>query len=277
MHRLRCASPRPALRAYVRTYAEREFFDHSRPVLQPATASLEPIINFEFRDPIAILFNDGRQELHSSSVVGPQTERRAHVLLSGDMHSFAVYFQPSGLSALFGVPMHELSNQAYEASSVLGEWLRGVRTRLAELSCFARRVKVFEDVLVRYAATVRNSNLILDTADRLLARRGAVSIMNTASECGLSLRQFERTFRETVGISPKLHARIARFQSALDAKITFPDRTWLEIAHDLHFYDQMHMIHDFRNLAGGTPGGVLSQLRDLRPAAMLLRGELHDV
>jgi AraC-like DNA-binding protein len=277
MHRLRCASPCSALRAFVRTYAEREFHDYARPILQPATASLEPIINFEFRDQIAVVFNDGRRESHSSSVVGPQTERRAHVLLSGDMHSFAVYFQPSGLSALFGVPMPELSNQAYEASSVLGEWIRDVHTRLAELSCFGLRVRVIEEVLLRYAAKVRTSDLISDTADRLLACRGAVSIMNTATAYGLSLRQFERTFKRTVGISPKLHARIARFSSALDAKITSPSRTWLDIAHDLHFYDQMHMIHDFRDLAGDTPGGVLAQLRDLRPTAMLLRGELHDV
>lgn len=215
--------------------------------------------------------------MHSSSVVGPQTEQRANVLLCGDMHSFAVYFQPSGLSALFGMPMHELSNRAYEASSVLGKWIAGVRAELAELSCFRLRVKFIEEVLIRYAATVRTCNLISDTADRLLACRGAASIISTASECGLSLRQFERNFKETVGISPKLHARIARFQSALDAKIASPNRTWLDIAHDLHFYDQMHMIHDFRDLAGDTPGGVLSQLRDLRPTAMLLRGELHDV
>ena len=62
------------------------------------------------------------------------------------------------------------------------------------------------------------------------------------------LRQFERSFERDVGVSPKSFARIARFQSALDAKLVSPQRTWLDIAHSFGYHDQMHMIHDFEAL-----------------------------
>jgi AraC-like DNA-binding protein len=31
----------------------------------------------------------------------------------------------------------------------------------------------------------------------------------------------------------------------------------MDIAHDLGYHDQMHMVHDFRQLSGSTPSGVL--------------------
>jgi AraC-like DNA-binding protein len=270
MHKLHCALPSPALQAFVRTYAEREFEDEA-PVWTPVPARLEQIINFEFRDPIAVQFGDGRQELHSSSVIGSQTEGRAQALLSGRMHSFAVFFQPSGLTRLFGYPMSALTNRALEASSVLGSWVGDLQARLAALPTFASRIALVDSIFSQRTPAV--NDWMLDIADRILARQGVQSVSETAAECGLSLRQFERRFRTFTGMSPKLCARIARFQSALDAKIASPGRTWLAIAHD----DQMHMIHDFRLLAGDSPGGVLARLSDQRPPAMLQRGEFHDL
>jgi AraC-like DNA-binding protein len=68
-----------------------------------------------------------------------------------------------------------------------------------------------------------------------------------------------------MGLSPKLFARIARFQMALDAKRNTPARAWLSIAHEYGYFDQMHMIRDFQNLGGDTPGQILHQSGDLQP------------
>jgi hypothetical protein len=73
-----------------------------------------------------------------------------------------------------------------------------------------------------------------------------------------------------VGYPPKLHARIARFQTALDMKIRYPDKTWRDIAHVLCYHDQMHMIHDFEKLGGGAPGHVLQEAREQRPPALVV-------
>jgi transcriptional regulator GlxA family with amidase domain len=83
------------------------------------------------------------------------------------------------------------------------------------------------------------------------------------------LRQFERDFRREVGASPKVFARIARFQAALDAKIAAPKRSWLDIAHTFGYYDQMHMIHDFATLGRNSPTRLVSQIGDSRPPALV--------
>jgi transcriptional regulator GlxA family with amidase domain len=81
-----------------------------------------------------------------------------------------------------------------------------------------------------------------------------------AHGAGLSARHFTRRFIEHTGVSPKLFARIVRFQAALETKALCAGKSWTEIALNLGYYDQMHMIHDFERLAGGSPKEMLTHL-----------------
>jgi transcriptional regulator GlxA family with amidase domain len=114
---------------------------------------------------------------------------------------------------------------------------------------------------------------MMDAADHILALRGAVTMSALAQGFGLGLRHFERRFTSAIGYPPKLHARIARFQTALDWKVRFPRKTWREIAHALHYHDQMHMIHDFEKLGGAAPTQVFIEARDQRPPALIIEVE----
>jgi transcriptional regulator GlxA family with amidase domain len=102
----------------------------------------------------------------------------------------------------------------------------------------------------------------------MLATRGMLHIGDVAVDCALGVRQFERWFLTEVGVAPKLFSRVARFQSALDAKLAHRGRSWLEIAHDLSYHDQAHMIRDFRELAGNAPEKIFHGIGDLRPGAL---------
>ena len=101
MHKVHCAYPSPALSPFVRTYAERQL-ESLTSIWTPVPAYLDQLIDFEFRDPITVLTNDGRLGVHSCIVSGAQTEGRAQVLLGGKIHSFAIFFKPSGLSRCSG-------------------------------------------------------------------------------------------------------------------------------------------------------------------------------
>jgi hypothetical protein len=52
---------------------------------------------------------------------------------------------------------------------------------------------------------------------------------------------------------PRLHARIIRFQSALDSKACSSTKSWTDVAHEFGCHDQMHMIHDFEEFTGARP------------------------
>jgi AraC-like DNA-binding protein len=61
-----------------------------------------------------------------------------------------------------------------------------------------------------------------------------------------------------MGMSPKMLVRIARFQRALRMK-SANSGSWAAVAHKLDYFDQMHMIRNFKAFAGEAPGRALEQ------------------
>ncbi len=100
------------------------------------------------------------------------------------------------------------------------------------------------------------------SASYLSSCHGSIRIEQLARHVGLGVRQYERRFLNEIGFPPKRYARIARFQGALDSKRLFPQRTWLNIAHEFGFADQMHMARDFHGLTGMPPTQAVEHCDD---------------
>ena len=145
--------------------------------------------------------------------------------------------------------------------------MRALRERLGEASSFTERVFHVEQALRRRLSSLAGRSSMMHAADRILTARGAVRIERVAQAYGYTARHFERLFAQHTGFAPKHYARVARFQCALDLKLMAPDRSWLSIAHELHYHDQMHLVHDFRKIAGRSPAQVIASLGDSRPQA----------
>jgi AraC-like DNA-binding protein len=90
-------------------------------------------------------------------------------------------------------------------------------------------------------------------ASEIIRQGGRAGIADLAGRAGLSMRQFQRRFIQRVGMRPKLFARIVRFEAALESKARSATKSWTDVAHEFGYHDQMHMIHDFGEFAGGTP------------------------
>ncbi len=269
MHILHSAPASPALSPFVRAYAQRQTDGSGPDLVQPVPASLEHILEFEFLDPPLIAFDDGHtMPAYPVSLVGSHTHPGIHLHLSGKIQSFAIFFEPLGLWQLFRIPSPELADTYYKAPDVLGETIQHLWSQLADCTSFAQRVAAAERYLLKRAMRPSTCTPIMQAATFLFQNRGTHSIQSLATSTGLGLRQFERRFFEDIGIAPKLFARITRFQMALDRKLTAPDCTWLSIAHEFGYHDQMHMIRDFHGLGGASPTAILAELGDTRPPAL---------
>ena len=97
----------------------------------------------------------------------------------------------------------------------------------------------------------------------LVRSEGSISIEKIASLACLSLRQFERVSKERIGLPPKLFARIIRFSKAYRIRESSPDISWTKIAHECNYFDQMHLIRDFKQFAGVAPGVIEKELDGL--------------
>ena len=267
MANLQSVRPSPALRPYVRIYAQRRFDPSDVLVVEPVPAQLEQVLNFE----LGIIPGVRHKNFAVSSAIwvgGSQTTFPGHMHIYPGVESFAIFFQPNGWSQLFGVPPREITNKIDDAASVHGPDIRHLWNRLGEEQSFEERVQSVEEFLLARVGRVRACDRIGVVASFLFRARGSVNISELSRQSGLSLRHFERLFFNTFGMSPKIFARVARFQAAVDAKIERPQRSWLDIAHSFGYYDQMHMIHDFESLGRDTPTRLISEMGDVRPATL---------
>jgi AraC-like DNA-binding protein len=262
MHRSRFFMPSAGLAQFVRFYVQRQAQIRGPAVVHPVPARAAPLIEFDFADPVNILdcARQAPRKSPAAAIVGPQTHRRVEMQLHGALESFVIMFQPDGLYRLFSIPTYELTDQDYEAHSVLGILISNVRQRLGNTRSFAERARLVDEILFRQSLRALSFDGISAAASRIMLTGGRVGIPALAENAGLSMRQFERRFVQGVGMRPKLFARIARFEAALENKARFVTKSWTDVAHSFGYYDQMHMVHDFEEFTGGTPTQTLIQL-----------------
>lgn len=90
----------------------------------------------------------------------------------------------------------------------------------------------------------------------MAAAHGMVDVDGIAREANLSARQFRRRCLEASGLTPKHLCRVLRFRHARELAVRSPGLKWSLIAADAGYFDQAHLIRDFREFTGRTPAGV---------------------
>ncbi len=233
-------------------------------MLQPVPARSPPILEFMFGAPFRVQrFATGTTEdARPVMLVGPRTHRSVNLFLSGPVDAFTIAFQPRGFFTLFGIPLEELTNRDFSAETVLGACIGELYDHLSEAGSFQHRVNIADEFLSAQCRIADPDACMGRLATNIPAARGAVRVRDLAETAGLGIRQFERRFRHEIGITPKLYARIARFEAALALKAVTPGMPWTGIAHTLGYHDQMHMVHDFKQLSGDNPT-TISGLLDM--------------
>lgn len=265
MDLIRLSKPAPPLRGIVRFYAHREVRLREGAVVHPVPARAFPLLEFVLGGSIRVSHRDDPRVVTSprTVLVGPQTHCFSRLQFRGVVECFVVLFQPAGLHRLFSIPMQELTDRALDARSVLGAFASRFEQMIAGCRTFSERVRMADSYLLRRALEAHRAGRISAAASQFLSASGKVRIGDVAAESGLSVRQFERGFMQQLGVSPKLFARIVRFEAALDRKARSSATSWTEIANDLGYFDQMHMIHDFKIFTGGTPTLALAEIETL--------------
>lgn len=195
-----------------------------------------------------------------SIIVGPQVTK---VNIKMGLHHIivSVAFHPGGLYRLLKIPMCELFDEAFDASLLLGSALKEVNERLREAKNHLEMKNIVEAFLLR--KIVPSPLLPVEHAmKKLINSNGALSMQAAASFSCFSLRQFERKSKELLGYSPKFFSRLIRFSSAYRLKENRQDLSWTSIANASGYFDQMHMIKDFKEFTGTTPSFIAREIND---------------
>ena len=253
------ATPDAALRPFIQWYVQRN--SKVGEVVEPVFPRAGTMLIFQFAAPYEVKEYETEQlrRTWAATVIGPISSRRTWLLLRDHVHSLDVLFRPMGLYRLFGVPLSPLAGGGAEGHAVFGPQISSLYECLGNAISFADRVKVLDSF---FKNRLKASDPLYPAA---LAMRHVVSgrwsVTAAAEGIGISERQLERRSHECSGVSPKLLARVSRFQRAIQKRRSGYS-SWLDIAHEVGYYDQMHLIRDFHDLGAGTPTEVMKEIAD---------------
>jgi AraC-like DNA-binding protein len=260
--RTRFLRPAAGLEGVVRFYVQREAPLPHADLVYPVPAQAAPILEFILADPFEIHWCERPlvEATPAAVLIGLQTHRRVRLVTKGTLETFCIVFQPAGVFRLFRLPCAELTNHDHDARAVIGPIVTEFHDRLGGCRSFEARARVADRLLLGRCLARPGGDPVSAAANEILRRHGRVHIAGLASRVGLSLRQFERRFTHQIGMRPKLYARIARFEAALDSRARSTSKSWTDVAHECGYHDQMHLIHDFEEFSGETPTTVLSEV-----------------
>ncbi len=190
-------------------------------------------------------------------VAGPRT-RALFKNGTGVARAVILQFKPGWSAPLLGVAANTLTDQIVPLEDI---WGRSSDELCLELLA----ARSLPEVLDRLSHVIAlRTQRAFEPASARLARRAVrlfegeeVRVESVAERLGVTARHLRRAFTESVGIGPKDFARTVRLQRAVRMATTSKD--WGRIAADAGYYDQAHLIADFRELIGLTPGAFLKR------------------
>jgi len=209
---------------------------------------------FYLHDPVKVKKQDDNFITRARSIIiGPQLTP-VTLDLGEKHHTVIVCLKPCSMYRLLGIPLEEIVDCDFDARLVIGREIDEVLDRLREARSNQEKNNIIQLYLLHKLQQLKPA-LPFDLAMlQLVGASGNLSIDYVASQSCLSVRQFERKSLERIGLSPKLYARMVRFSHAYKYKEAYPDMTWIDIAYRCGYFDQMHLIRDFKFFAGFTPG-----------------------
>lgn len=202
---------------------------------------------------------------NGAHVAGVHTARFS-TKLEGASSVFGIKFRAGGFRPFLGSPVGALANRVLPLEEVFGisarRWegtmlsLENDDARIAAASEFLRAHLPAPDSNVALAAGLIEQILSAGEGEREIR-----SVQELASRSRMSQRSLQRLFQEYVGATPKWVIRRYRLHELVERLKAGEVVDGAQAALDLGYFDQAHLINDFRSIVGYAPTRYGSLLR----------------
>ena len=181
----------------------------------------------------------------------------------GFFKSVMVVFQPLGVAQLFGIPQSLLLNRMVplENLSLIKKY------HLVEKIMESSGVKTIKELLddFFYHGLINQKytvNEIEYVVNKIYQYNGSLKIEALLADLDISLRTFERRFKQEIGFTPKKYLCQVRLQKLLKNLSLNPKIDIQDQIHQLGFYDQSHLIHNLKDSLGTSYKKIEPEFRE---------------
>ena len=191
------------------------------------------------------------------AVIGGLHASPALIAHQGSQEGVALELTPLGCRALFGTPARALWNTSLELQDLAPAAGVELWDRLQLAPSWPERFSTCDEVLGKLVTGEPIEPALGRSWHLLTASGGTASVGEIAGVVGWTRQHFARRFAGEFGLSPKLAARVVRFDRARKM-LQAPFLSIAQVARSCGYYDQAHLTRDFTELAGVAPGRLLA-------------------
>ena len=207
----------------------------------------------------------GKKQLQPAHFLVGQMTQPVIISPTGSVRLIGIRFHPGGTFPFLRAPMHQTTDRIIELDAIASDLRREFVEAAAGAPSLMMKAAVFQRVLARRLRNCGRHSRMVELTAQIVRSAGQVSVDRLATEAGLSARQLRRRFMMEVGIGPKLLCRLLRFQQVFKA-VESNMAEWSSVALECGYYDQAHLINDFRQFAQQTPAVLLAHSGGLTEA-----------
>jgi AraC-like DNA-binding protein len=284
-------SSEPRLRDYVVGYFASEGF-LPKPLLERHIPLQEITIVLNFAAPHRIIQPsepNSTTEYRNAWIVALQHGHHIREAL-GTRDFMVIRLTPIGAQMLLGMPMDLLADRILALDDVDCGFSRLLMEHAAGTQDWSARFDIVERIITARLSSAPPPPAGLQHAWRILqSSPNHVNLARLPDELGCSRRHLIAQFHKYFGMTPKMIARISRFHLTLAAIHRLEQRgaslyvegkpylecentsidcwvhptaiRWTDLALDCGYYDQPHLINEFRGFSGMSPLEFLRQTR----------------
>lgn len=176
-------------------------------------------------------------------------------VLEGQSGVFGIRFRPGGFRPFMNAPAISLTNRIIPARSVFGKGTSELEAILHSSSWDEDRMLAAMSEFMRKRLPEPDPDVELaEQIVRRIRRENEIKTVNDlAGGTGFGIRTLQRIFREYVGASPKWVIRRFRLHELVEVLNSGKQPDWCQLALELGYFDQAHLINDFKAVVGDSP------------------------
>jgi len=184
-----------------------------------------------------------------------QTTKHTTLRTEGKFNTIGIYFYPNALKSIFGINAEELTNECVDVNLISQKQGFRLSEQLVNNPDINGQIEILNAYLF---SLVQKNKVPIDNGTQyaitsIITSKGNVPLKELLEKLNVSERSFERKFKETVGISPKMFSRICRFQASLNQLRNNDFDKLSDIAFENDYSDQSHFIRTFKEFTGISP------------------------
>jgi AraC-like DNA-binding protein len=167
---------------------------------------------------------------------------------------FGIKFRPGGIRPFLKGPASALRNRNTPVSRIFGKDIDALEAILVSSAKEAEKVAAANAFFrARRPEPDKTIALASQLVSEILKNADIKTVNDLASQSGINKRSIQRIFSEYVGVSPKWVIRHLRLHEAIERINCGERQEWARLAGELGYFDQAHLINDFKSIVGYSP------------------------